>query len=105
MIRSMRDIGLLRAGALLVGTIALTACGGDSGDGTDSVTTTGSTTVFGPGAESTTGTLPGSTTVDDNAVAKAADDASDAKWFALTELPELAFDHAAIVEFALKQRS
>jgi 8-oxo-dGTP diphosphatase len=29
--------------------------------------------------------------------AQAADDASEAEWFALDELPELAFDHALLV--------
>lgn len=33
--------------------------------------------------------------------AKAGDDASDARWFSLTELPDLAFDHHDIVEIAI----
>lgn len=31
---------------------------------------------------------------------KAADDAADVKWFPLNQLPELAFDHAEIIEMA-----
>lgn len=37
----------------------------------------------------------------ENALPKAADDADDAQWFLLNELPELAFDHAEIINFAL----
>jgi len=37
---------------------------------------------------------------DQNAVAIAADDAADAKWFSLNDLPKLAFDHDEIINFA-----
>ena len=33
---------------------------------------------------------------------KAQDDAKDAQWFSVKKLPELAFDHAEIMDFALK---
>lgn len=36
-------------------------------------------------------------------IAKAADDADDAQWFYVNSLPELAFDHAEIISFALKK--
>lgn len=39
--------------------------------------------------------------VPDNTVAVAADDAKEIGWFALDDLPELAFDHAEIIAFAL----
>lgn len=35
-----------------------------------------------------------------NLVAKAADDAKEVKWFAVKELPNLAFDHDEIIKFA-----
>lgn len=34
---------------------------------------------------------------------KGRDDAADAKWFAVKDLPELAFDHKKIIEAAIKQ--
>jgi|SRR6218665_172131 len=37
---------------------------------------------------------------DENAIAVAADDAAEAKWFSLNDLPKLAFDHAEIINFA-----
>ena len=40
---------------------------------------------------------------DDTIVAKAADDAIDAKWFSVNDLPKLAFDHAEIISFALSK--
>ncbi|GEP51743.1 NUDIX hydrolase [Flavobacterium noncentrifugens] len=40
---------------------------------------------------------------DENAVAVAADDAFDAKWFSLNDLPKLAFDHDEIINFALSK--
>jgi len=39
----------------------------------------------------------------ENLVAKAADDAADAKWFSVNDLPKLAFDHAEIISFALSK--
>jgi len=38
---------------------------------------------------------------DDTHVAKAADDAAEADWFPIDDLPELAFDHLQIINFAL----
>jgi 8-oxo-dGTP diphosphatase len=38
---------------------------------------------------------------DDNEVIAASDDAADAQWFSLSELPPLAFDHAEIISFAM----
>ncbi|MGV3523092.1 MAG: NUDIX domain-containing protein [Candidatus Sericytochromatia bacterium] len=39
--------------------------------------------------------------LDDTLAAVAADDAQDARWFAIEALPELAFDHARVVEDGL----
>lgn len=41
--------------------------------------------------------------VPENTVAIAADDASDADWFPIEALPEMAFDHAEIIATALKK--
>lgn len=40
---------------------------------------------------------------DENTVAKAADDAADAQWFSVNDLPKLAFDHDEIISFALSR--
>lgn len=39
--------------------------------------------------------------IDGQSEAKAADDATDAQWFPINKLPELAFDHSEIISFAL----
>ena len=39
--------------------------------------------------------------VQDETIAIAADDAKEVKWFSIDELPELAFDHDEIINFAL----
>lgn len=39
--------------------------------------------------------------VAEDTTATAADDAKDAKWFSTDDLPEMAFDHREIVDFAL----
>lgn len=41
---------------------------------------------------------------DANTVAKAGDDAADAKWFSVNDLPKLGFDHDEIISFALDSR-
>ncbi|MGG7034821.1 MAG: NUDIX domain-containing protein [Flavobacterium sp.] len=41
--------------------------------------------------------------VPENTIAKAADDAKEAKWFLINNLPELAFDHLEIINFALEK--
>ena len=40
---------------------------------------------------------------DEHAIAIAADDAADAQWFAINDLPKLAFDHSEIINFALSK--
>lgn len=42
--------------------------------------------------------------VDDTVEPTAADDALNAQWFNVLELPELAFDHSEIIEFALQNK-
>ena len=39
----------------------------------------------------------------ENISVKAGDDATEAEWFDINKLPELAFDHADIMDFAVKQ--
>ncbi len=39
----------------------------------------------------------------ENAKVKGGDDASDARWFSIEELPELAFDHEQIIRMALEK--
>ncbi len=39
--------------------------------------------------------------VENQILASASDDAIDAKWFSVNDLPKLAFDHAEIISFAL----
>ena len=41
--------------------------------------------------------------ISDDQIAVAADDAKEAKWFAVDRLPALAFDHCQIVEQAIEQ--
>jgi 8-oxo-dGTP diphosphatase len=40
--------------------------------------------------------------VPENTIAIASDDAKEVAWFAVNELPNLAFDHQEIIEKALK---
>ena len=42
-------------------------------------------------------------TTNENSTVKGGDDASEAKWFSIDNLPQLAFDHREIVEMALIQ--
>ena len=41
--------------------------------------------------------------VPENTIAKASDDAKEAKWFSVNDLPKLAFDHDEIIKFALSK--
>jgi 8-oxo-dGTP diphosphatase len=41
--------------------------------------------------------------VAENATAFASDDAKEAKWFSVNDLPKLAFDHDEIINFALRK--
>ncbi|MES2811150.1 MAG: NUDIX hydrolase [Bacteroidota bacterium] len=41
--------------------------------------------------------------VGEDTIAVAADDAKEARWFPINDLPELAFDHKEIIEEALKK--
>lgn len=43
-------------------------------------------------------------TTNDSDVAKAGDDAADAQWFPINALPELAFDHDEIINFAIQSK-
>jgi 8-oxo-dGTP diphosphatase len=42
--------------------------------------------------------------VDENTIAMASDDAKDAYWFQLDDLPELAFDHQEIIDKAINNK-
>lgn len=39
----------------------------------------------------------------DNSSVEGGDDAIDARWFAIDQLPELAFDHSKVIEMAIKK--
>ncbi len=39
----------------------------------------------------------------DNSSVEGGDDAADARWFTIDQLPELAFDHKKVIELALKK--
>lgn len=41
--------------------------------------------------------------VPENTIAKAADDAKEVGWFPLSQLPDFAFDHLEIVEYAVRK--
>lgn len=43
--------------------------------------------------------------VPDDTIAVAADDAKEAQWFPVNQLPQLAFDHSVIIEAALKKHN